>query len=51
MEAGAKLHAKNCGNNVVMGIKYKPDGNVVQRSEWVKGTENVDKKYVKILAK
>lgn len=46
MEAGAKLHAKNCGNNVVMGSKYKPTGEPVVRSEWVMGKEKVDKKYI-----
>jgi hypothetical protein len=34
MEASAKIHAEKCGNNVLIGPKYKPNRELIHRSEW-----------------
>lgn len=34
MEASARIHAEKCGNNVVIGPKYKPNREFIRRFEW-----------------
>lgn len=42
METAAKTHAKYCGSGVVIGPKYKKDGECVKRAEWISEKREID---------